>query len=405
MAKDVVEILKEVSREERLVVVVIHQPSYEVFRKFDSVLLLKEGSVLFTGKTSEFVEYFSQFEWGRVSLEGNPIDSIFEEIQDNSLAPILRAWNASPLQKELFRNRHRSLAKHLTLPPAEQKNSAWAQFSVLFSRTLYDTIGDPDKTRKRFVKKVLIGLVVGLVFLAAFDRTNSSAFVSTSALFVIMFSTMVENMLNGFAQYALLFPIVVREYRNGAFMVWTYVLAQMLCTVLTDILFTMPSLIPYFMIGFDPVNVGAFLAILCLLASFGSVSGLVIGASSTDVRDATRYVNVVMLPQVMFSGFLIPLELIPGYLSWLYYVSFLQYALNAALVNEFEEVDFTDCPPLNTTGCFQCFPTGLDYIKSYGINGGIVGVNILVMSGFVVVIILGALLMISRKIVLLSRQL
>ena len=403
MAKDVVEIFKEVSREDRLVVVVIHQPSYEVFLKFDTVLLLKQGSVLYTGSTSEFVDYFTQFGWGTIRLQGNPIDQIFEEIQDNDLGTLLRAWNTSPNQQELRQGRAK--AAGVSLPPSEAKSSAWNQFRVLFARTLFDTAGDPEKTRKRLTKKIAINLVVGLVFLGLFDKTNATAFVSTSALFVIMFSLMFENMLNGFAQYSLLFPIIVREYRNGAFMVWTYVLAQMLCTIATDILFGLPAVIAYLMVGFSIENFPLFLMILFLLAGFGSVSGLFIGSVSTDVRDATRYINIVMLPSIMFSGFLIPFDVIPDYLQWLYYVSYLQYALSAALVNEFGGVVFSDCPPANGTACAVCFRTGDEYVKSYGAEGTDTGLNILIMCSILLLLILGAIIMISRKIVSLSRRL
>jgi ABC-type multidrug transport system ATPase subunit len=49
-AEDVVEILKAIAEDEgRTVICTIHQPSFQIFQRFDALTLLVKGEVAFTG--------------------------------------------------------------------------------------------------------------------------------------------------------------------------------------------------------------------------------------------------------------------------------------------------------------------------------------------------------------------
>ena len=63
----------------RTVISTIHQPSSEIFRQFDDLIVLAEGSVLYHGEASELVAYL-----GRLGYEcpnyTNPGDFLFMDV-------------------------------------------------------------------------------------------------------------------------------------------------------------------------------------------------------------------------------------------------------------------------------------------------------------------------------------
>ena len=59
-AEDVVRILRDISRAGRTVICTIHQPSFDIFRMFDTLLLLQNGQVVYNGSVEESPAYFSE---------------------------------------------------------------------------------------------------------------------------------------------------------------------------------------------------------------------------------------------------------------------------------------------------------------------------------------------------------
>jgi ABC-type multidrug transport system ATPase subunit len=62
-AEDVVRILRDISRTGRTVICTIHQPSFDIFRMFDKLLLLQAGQVVYNGSVAESTKYFGSLGW------------------------------------------------------------------------------------------------------------------------------------------------------------------------------------------------------------------------------------------------------------------------------------------------------------------------------------------------------
>ncbi len=60
MAENIVDLMKSMARKGRAILCVIHQPSSEVYHKFDRVLLMAEGRNLFMGDVGDAKEYFNE---------------------------------------------------------------------------------------------------------------------------------------------------------------------------------------------------------------------------------------------------------------------------------------------------------------------------------------------------------
>jgi hypothetical protein len=91
--------------------------------------------------------------------------------------------------------------------------------------------------------------------------------------------------------------------------------------------------ISYWIIGF----VGNFF-VWVLIVFLGSVAtcsvGWLICSLTYSPLTALQLVPIIVLPQILFSGLLIDIRLIPPWLSWMEYLCYLKYCINVAVINE-----------------------------------------------------------------------
>lgn len=73
-AYNVVDVLQEYAqRANKTIICTIHQPSSEIFMKFDRLILLVDGKFIYQGPRSDVIEYFSSFGFQCPKLS-NPAD-------------------------------------------------------------------------------------------------------------------------------------------------------------------------------------------------------------------------------------------------------------------------------------------------------------------------------------------
>ncbi len=77
MAENITAQLKRLAESGRTVVATIHQPSTDVFKTFDKVMLLTQGHLAYSGRTSELVAYFATVGFACPKLT-NPAEFVLE---------------------------------------------------------------------------------------------------------------------------------------------------------------------------------------------------------------------------------------------------------------------------------------------------------------------------------------
>jgi ABC-type multidrug transport system permease subunit len=111
----------------------------------------------------------------------------------------------------------------------------------------------------------------------------------------------------------------------------------------------------------------------------------------------------VLMPLMIFSGFLIPFQRIPWFFRWLYHLSFFQYGLNALLINEFTDKVFTDCSSgtgmacnitqlatqqptcataMQTKNLGGCWETGRDYLDARNVDPDALAFNFGILAAY-----------------------
>jgi len=70
--------------------------------------------------------------------------------------------------------------------------------------------------------------------------------------------------------------------------------------------------------------------------------GVMLGATSKDIKDAQSKLLPTIVPMLLFSGYVIPYADIPVFFRWIYYVSIFQWAFTILRINQFHDLDFAD---------------------------------------------------------------
>jgi ABC-type multidrug transport system permease subunit len=83
---------------------------------------------------------------------------------------------------------------------------------------------------------------------------------------------------------------------------------------------------------------GSYIGIVyaAFLLSIASASiALLIGSLADDARRAIELSPLILVPQVFFAGFFVPMSEVPAVLSWGQYLCALKYGINIAFISEF----------------------------------------------------------------------
>lgn len=130
-------------------------------------------------------------------------------------------------------------------------------------------------------------------------------------------------------QFPLQRALLGREYANGTYSLGAYYVAlqasNLILSALSSALLALPV---YALVGLAATagQAGYFVLVLALMSLIGSSLGVIVGATTADIDSARSAIVPTLVPLLIFSGYLIPLEKIAPYFKWAYYASFFQCA-------------------------------------------------------------------------------
>ncbi|PBK97301.1 P-loop containing nucleoside triphosphate hydrolase protein [Armillaria gallica] len=362
-AFQLVKTLQSMAKKGRTIIMTLHQPRSEVFFMLDRVTLLAQGHTLYAGPISDAVSWFE----GRLNPIGahvNPADYLIdaaaidvrttetEEAARARVSRLIGVWHEESVRRYPEGLAKRETDSTMTLAPRPtvpepMKAPVLRTVVTLLSRTLKTSFRDPLGMTTSWIEAVLMGVVVGLVFLQLPDtlagiRSRQAALYTAVGLqgyLMVMYEvyrlTVVEM------------PVFDREHGEGIVGVLPWILSYRLAhLLLEDIIVPLIfSAISYFMIGFAPsVSRFFFYFAISLLNHYTSV--LFAGLSSAISRNfatATLIANLAFTVYTFSCGFFIQGDSIPIYLRWMKWISQLFYAFTALVNNEFKD-RFFDCP-------------------------------------------------------------
>ncbi|KAK9869920.1 hypothetical protein WA026_006018 [Henosepilachna vigintioctopunctata] len=336
-----INLLQTLARQGRTIVCTIHQPSASMFQVFDQVYVLSEGKCLYQGSATNMVQFFNEI-GASCPMYHNPADYVIEIACGEYGSQIIdKMVHLSDNGRSLhyFNNPHslpdvRSLkekADHEYQHEGQEEleaTSQWNQLKVLMRRGWIKMKRDETLTYMRIIVNIAVGIMLGTLYWQIGNNASR-----TLDNYNLLFSILMHCMMSPMMLTILTFPgemsILIKEHFNRWYTLKMYFLSVTIMDIPLSILCgTIFGVIIYYMTG-QPLVFERFLMFLAisLLVTFVAQSfGLMIG-SIFDVVNGNFVGPTTAVPIMMFAGFGVRINDLPGWLYWGSYVSYLRYGL------------------------------------------------------------------------------
>uniref|UniRef100_A0AAY4C1D2 ABC transporter domain-containing protein n=1 Tax=Denticeps clupeoides TaxID=299321 RepID=A0AAY4C1D2_9TELE len=356
-ANSVLLLLKRMAANGRTIILSIHQPRYSIYRLFDSLTLLVGGQQVYHGPAQSTLQYFSAIGY-TCEPHNNPADFFLDVINgDSSIQRFSKDFSEELDPEEVNSSRqaierrlveeyrsctlYRETQQELQLivqgkgsVPQRQSfityNTSFChQFSWVLHRTFRNLMLNPQTSFAQIAVTLFLALIVGAIFFGVGadqsgiqNRMGALFFITTNQCF---------SALSSAELFITERKLFIHEYISGYYRVSVYFLCKILSDILT--LRTVPaivfSLVAYFMIGFKaaPDSFFVFMLTVALVAYTATAMTMAISADQTVVAIANIFMTISFVFMMIFSGLLVNLPSIAGWLSWLKYFSIPRYGL------------------------------------------------------------------------------
>ncbi|KAH3715720.1 hypothetical protein DPMN_058432 [Dreissena polymorpha] len=188
--------------------------------------------------------------------------------------------------------------------------SFFQQFRAVFARSWKTTYRDPNILRVNVLQTIILGLVLGLIYLQL-DIDQQGVMNANGVMFLVLINLTFTNAIGVLNSFPLETPIFMREYGIGLYRVDIYfickVLAELPAFIIIPIIF---SCITYWMVGlygsFEAFCV--FTGVLLLVANISVSFGYVVSSAVSSVDIALAISPPMVIPLLMFGGFFLNAE-------------------------------------------------------------------------------------------------
>ncbi|GLJ24522.1 hypothetical protein SUGI_0468540 [Cryptomeria japonica] len=321
-----IQILKSIALKGRTVVTTIHQPSSRVFHVFDKLILLSEGHLLYFGKASSSIDYFSCLGFNS-QIAMNPADFLLDlcsgNMEDISMPPTLKqkTVKTKDIRQYMIDAYKSRLGKvEVTSPPRmlaenfeqsedkrEWRTTWWQQFSVLMIRGLKERRHE-YLSWLRFIQVSSISVMAGCLWWQSKIDTERDLIDQGGLLFFISMFWGYFPLFTAIFTFPQERALLIKERGSDMYRLSSYFFARTLGDLPLDLILTaIFMVIVYFM-----AHLRMSIAIFCLtlLANFLNVItsqglGLAIGAAMMDVKKATTLASVLVLAFMIAGGYFV----------------------------------------------------------------------------------------------------
>lgn len=368
-AQRIVVTLRGLARGGRTVITTIHQPSSRLYRVFDKVVVLSEGSPIYCGSAGQVMEYFGSIGFVPGFNFVNPADFVldlangvapdtnqnepheFHGISDhhddqNSIKKSIVSSYKKNIYPVLRDEINRTFKDTVGGPlPARSSDNQWAtswwlQFKVLLTRGLRERKHE-SYSGLRIFQVMSVSILSGLLWWHS-DTSHIQDQVGLLFFFSIFWGFFpLFNAIFAFPQER---PMLIRERSSSMYRLSTYYFARMAGDLPMELVLpTIFVTITYWMGGLKPSLVTFILTLLIILFNVlvSQGLGLALGAILMDVKQATAFSSVIMLVFLLVGGYYI--QQIPLFITWLKYMSFSHYCYKLLVVVQYSENEIYEC--------------------------------------------------------------
>ncbi|KAJ6864646.1 hypothetical protein NC651_035259 [Populus alba x Populus x berolinensis] len=378
----IVQLLQDIAEGGKTVVTTIHQPSSRLFHKFDKLILLGKGSLLYFGKASEAMLYFSSIgcdpliamnpaEFLLDLANGNINDvSVPSELDDkvqigNSEAETRNGKPSPAVVHEYLVEAYETRVadkekKKLMVPiPLDEEvksevssrkrqwgASWWEQYTILFCRGIKERRHDYFSWL-RITQVLSTAVILGLLWWKSDSSSPKGLQDQAGLLFFIAVFWGFFPVFTAIFTFPQERAMLSKERAADMYRLSAYFLARTTSDLPLDLILpVLFLLVVYFMAGLRISAAPFFLTMLtvflCIVAAQGL--GLAIGATLMDLKRATTLASVTVMTFMLAGGYFV--KKVPVFVSWIRYMSFNYHTYKLLLKVQYEHMT----PAINGIG-------------------------------------------------------
>ncbi|XP_004582962.4 ATP-binding cassette sub-family G member 5 [Ochotona princeps] len=384
-ANQIVILLAELARRDRIVILTIHQPRSELFRLFDKIAILTYGELVFCGTPTEMLDFFEGCGYP-CPEHSNPFDfymdltSVDTQSKERELETYRRvqmigeAYRKSAICHETLENIER--LKHLkTLPmiPFKIKDppGTLLKLGVLLRRVMTNLLRNKQGVSMRLLQNLIMGLFVIFFLLRVQDEVLTGAIQDRVGLLYQFVGAMpYTGMLNALNLFPALRAVSDQESQDGLYQKWQMLLAYVIHALPFSIAATLLcTSVCYWTLGLYPeaARFGYFSAALLPPHLIGEFLTLMILGFVQNPNIVNSVVALLCVAGVLVgSGFLRNSQEMPLPFKIFSYLTFQRYCCEILVVNEFDGLNFTCGGPNGSmiSHPMCTFTQGIQYIES-----------------------------------------
>ncbi|XP_007968977.2 ATP-binding cassette sub-family G member 5 [Chlorocebus sabaeus] len=383
-ANQIVILLVELARRNRIVVLTIHQPRSELFQLFDKIAILSFGELIFCGTPVEMLDFFSDCGYP-CPEHSNPFDfymdltSVDTQSKEREIETYKRvqmiesAYKKSAICHKTLENIERT--KHLkTLPmvPFKTKDSpgVFSKLGVLLRRVTRNLVRNKLAVMMRLLQNLTMGLFLLFFVLRVQNNVLKGAIQDrVGLLYMFVGSTPYTGMLNAVNLFPVLRAVSDQESQDGLYQKWQMLLAYVLHVLPFSVVATMIfSSVCYWTLGLHPevARFGYFSAAVLAPHLIGEFLTLVLLGIIQNPNIVNSVVALLSIAGVLVgSGLVRNIQEMPTPFKIISYFTFQKYCSEILLVNEFYGLNFT-CGSSNVsvaTNPMCAFTQGIQFIE------------------------------------------
>ncbi|KAE8713148.1 ABC transporter G family member 22 [Hibiscus syriacus] len=368
-----VQTLQDIAEAGKTVITTIHQPSSRLFHKFDKLILLGKGSLLYFGKASEAMVYFSSIgcspliamnpaEFLLDLANGNLNDiSVPSELEDkvqmensetetrNGKPPprvvheyLVEAYESRFMETEKKLMAPLPLDDELKLKVSSSKRqwgaSWWQQYCILFIRGIKERRHDYFSWL-RITQVLSTAIILGLLWWQSDSKSIKGRQDQAGLLFFIAVFWGFFPVFTAIFTFPQERAMLNKERAADMYRLSAYFLARTTSDLPLDLILpVLFILVVYFMTGLRlsaaPFFLSMLTVFLCIVAAQGL--GLAIGATLMDLKRATTLASVTVMTFMLAGGYFV--ERVPVFISWIRYMSFNYHTYNLLLKVQYQDM-------------------------------------------------------------------
>ncbi|PIQ14651.1 MAG: ABC transporter [Flavobacteriales bacterium CG18_big_fil_WC_8_21_14_2_50_32_9] len=331
-SENIMDLLKELALKGKLVFVVIHQPSSDIFKMFDNLLILDTGGYpIYNGNPVDAVIYFKQLvnhvnsnesecvTCGNVNseqifniIEARVVDEYGHSTENRKVTP--QEWYAKYL--ELVENKSNSIIEKIDQAPKITFNipNKWKQFKVFVTRDVLSKLTNQQYLLINFLEAPVLAFI--LAFLIRYFNTDHSnelgyIFRENENLPAYMFMAVIVALFIGLTVSA---EEIIRDQKIRKREKFLNLSKSSYLLSKITIMFTISAiqtltfvLVGNSILGIQGMNL-AYWLVLFTTACFANMLGLNISASFNSAVTIYILIPFLVIPQLLLSGVIVKFD-------------------------------------------------------------------------------------------------